>query len=84
MQYVSKLDLDEPQNDIQSTDKAHEFPIPLLPVQDGLICKHEGCLHLCVSVKRVRSHWVAAMVDLLSRLRIGVLSPFRLSSEAIF
>jgi len=60
MQYVSKLDLDDPQNVIQSTDRPHEFPIPLLPVQDGLMCKHEGCSHLCVSVKRMKSHWAAA------------------------
>jgi hypothetical protein len=59
MQYASKLDLDEPQNVIQSTDEAHEFPIPLLPVQDGLMCEYQGRSHLCVSMQRMRSHWVS-------------------------
>jgi hypothetical protein len=57
MQYVAKLHLDEPEIVIQS--KVHKFPIPLLPVLDGLACKHRGCHHLCASVKRMKSHWVS-------------------------
>lgn len=56
MQHVSKLELDEAENVIDA--KAQEFPVPLLPVQDGLMCDSEGCLHLCVSVKRMRTHWL--------------------------
>ncbi|KFY18830.1 hypothetical protein V493_08315 [Pseudogymnoascus sp. VKM F-4281 (FW-2241)] len=58
MQYISKLDLDLPDKvrEIGNT----EFPVPLLPVQDGLQCLHEGCMHLCVSTKRMKGHWLSA------------------------
>ncbi|KFY02230.1 hypothetical protein O988_02303 [Pseudogymnoascus sp. VKM F-3808] len=57
MQYISKLDLDLPDKvrEIRNT----EFPVPLLPVQDGLRCTHDGCVHLCVSAKRMKSHWLS-------------------------
>lgn len=57
MQYVSTLDLNSPEIVIQSTDDLKEFPVPLLPVQDGLKCKHRGCSHLCVTEKRMKWHW---------------------------
>jgi len=57
MQYVSKLALDKPQNVIES--EVPDFPVPFLPVQDGLQCASEGCLHLCASEKRMKSHWVS-------------------------
>jgi hypothetical protein len=57
MQYVSKLQLDEPEDVIRS--RIHLFPVPLLPVQDGLSCESEGCAHLCVSEKRMKSHWLS-------------------------
>lgn len=59
MQYVSTLDLDEPEQVIQSTNGSQEFPIPHLPVQEGLMCEYEGCSHLCASTKRMQSHWSA-------------------------
>lgn len=56
MQYVSRLELGKPEDVIES--KITQFPVPLLPVQDGLRCRSEGCGHLCVSEKRMKSHWL--------------------------
>lgn len=56
MQYVSSLLLDEPENVMQCLIKC--FPVPLLPVQTGLRCALRDCSHLCVSVKRMQSHWI--------------------------
>ncbi|CAH0058480.1 unnamed protein product [Clonostachys solani] len=36
-----------------------DFPVPGLPVISGLQCLDPGCGHLCVSVKRMQSHWKA-------------------------
>lgn len=36
----------------------NDFPVPGLPVLEGLRCEERGCAHLCVSEKRMRSHWV--------------------------
>lgn len=57
MQYISKLDLNLPDKvrEIRNT----ESPVPLLPVHDGLQCMHEGCMHLCVSAKRMKGHWLS-------------------------
>ena len=57
MQYVSQLGLNTVQEVINSTVVA--FPIPFLPVQDGLQCLSNGCGHLCVSGNRMKSHWIA-------------------------
>jgi Orsellinic acid/F9775 biosynthesis cluster protein D len=56
MQYISALSLSAPQDILKC--KIREFPVPLLPVQDGLVCEGEGCGHLCVSTKRMRTHWL--------------------------
>lgn len=58
LQYVSRFDLNGPHNVLQF--KVIEFPVPLLPVQDGLSCGYEGCSHLCVTEKRMKSHWASA------------------------
>ena len=55
--YVSSLLLDEPQKVIQS--KVDDFPVPQLPVEDGLECGDLGCSHLCGSIKRMQSHWIS-------------------------
>lgn len=34
-----------------------EFPVPLLPVQNGLQCQSQGCVHLCATEKRMKQHW---------------------------
>jgi hypothetical protein len=55
MLYISKLDLDQPEAVLESN--IYEFPVPVLPVQDGLRCESEGCSHLCASEKRMKIHW---------------------------
>lgn len=57
MQYVASLRLDAP--DSLREVVALDFPVPLLPVQDGLRCKREACAHLCISVKRMKNHWLS-------------------------
>jgi hypothetical protein len=57
MQYISQLRLSKPQDVIDS--KVVAFPVPFLPVQEGLQCLSEGCGHLCVSGNRMKSHWIA-------------------------
>ncbi|KAK9351547.1 hypothetical protein V1523DRAFT_398221 [Lipomyces doorenjongii] len=57
IEYVSSLPLKEPQDVI--LPKAHEFPVPYLPVEQGFMCESKGCPYLCVSVKRMKSHWVS-------------------------
>lgn len=57
VQHVETLDLDDPETVIRSTDDLKEFPVPFLPVHDGLKCTHQGCSHLCVTEKRMKSHW---------------------------
>lgn len=37
-----------------------KFPVPLLPVLDGLKClEGGGCDYLCVSTKRMQNHWMS-------------------------
>jgi hypothetical protein len=57
MQYVSHLHLDKPHHVIQA--KILKFPVPWLPVLDGLQCNDNGCFHLCASTKRMRMHWIS-------------------------
>jgi len=58
MQHVSSLELAEQEVVVGLTPQ--EFPVPLLPVQDGLQCQRDDCLHLCVTEKRMKSHWLSA------------------------
>lgn len=55
MQYVSSFELDEAEK-VRCLEP-QDFPVPQLPVQDGLRCEHPQCRHLCVSTKRMKSHW---------------------------
>lgn len=41
------------------SSKVHNFPVPFLPVLDGLRCLSPGCAHLCVSTKRMQNHWLS-------------------------
>ncbi|PVH87893.1 hypothetical protein DL98DRAFT_648804 [Cadophora sp. DSE1049] len=59
MSYVSTLDLATPEQVIQVQSKINVFPVPGLPVIEGLMCRYEGCGHLCASGKRMKSHWLA-------------------------
>ncbi|PMD43943.1 hypothetical protein L207DRAFT_525317 [Hyaloscypha variabilis F] len=56
MQYISTLSLARVEDILDC--KVKEFPVPLLPVQDGLACESEDCGYLCISAKRMRTHWL--------------------------
>ncbi|KAJ6447299.1 Mir1 [Purpureocillium lavendulum] len=63
LEYASQFNLAKPE-EVAETAVA-EFPVPLLPVLDGLRCRgvdDDGCScgHLCVSTKRMQQHWLAA------------------------
>ena len=53
--FVSRFDLRNPP-DVNDPGENH-FPVPELPVLDGLQCRYSGCGHLCLSEKRMRKHW---------------------------
>jgi hypothetical protein len=55
LDFVSKFDLRDPE-DVAPPNET-EFPIPALPILDGLQCTSSNCLHLCVAEKRMQSHW---------------------------
>lgn len=54
--YASKFDLREPE-DIIAT-RILRFPVPYLPVYDGLRCLEPLCDYLCISEKRAQKHWL--------------------------
>ena len=37
---------------------ADSSPVESLPVDDGVACNVTGCGHLCVTIKRMKRHWV--------------------------
>ena len=53
--YVSNLDLAEPKDVILPV--ASSLPLNLLPIEDGWACDSGGCGHICVTSKRMKSHW---------------------------
>ncbi|KGO73178.1 Protein of unknown function DUF3505 [Penicillium italicum] len=55
IKYASEFKLAQP-NDVVSPD-ADQFPVPLLPVQGGMACCHDGCSYLCATTKRMKQHW---------------------------
>lgn len=55
LDFVSKFDLWDPQDVAPPIET--EFPIPSLPILDGLQCTFPHCAHLCVAEKRMQSHW---------------------------
>ncbi|CAG8984282.1 hypothetical protein HYALB_00010707 [Hymenoscyphus albidus] len=58
MQHVSKFELAEQDCVVGLTPQ--DFPVPLLPVQSGLQCQYNSCLHLCATEKRMKSHWLSS------------------------
>ncbi|KAJ5783894.1 transcriptional regulator family: Fungal Specific TF [Penicillium psychrosexuale] len=54
--YASRFELTQP-NDVVLPDET-QFPVPLLPVQNGLACSFARCAHLCVTIKRMKQHWM--------------------------
>ncbi|KAL4973594.1 hypothetical protein BDW66DRAFT_153636 [Aspergillus desertorum] len=58
LDYASQFPLAEPQNVI--LPDASQFPVPFLPVIDGLKCNVLGCGHLCATAKRMKAHYASA------------------------
>ncbi|KAJ5428821.1 transcriptional regulator family: Fungal Specific TF [Penicillium cf. griseofulvum] len=57
IEYASRFELSQP-NDVVLPDET-QFPVPLLPVQNGLACSFAGCIHLCITAKRMKQHWMS-------------------------
>ncbi|KAJ9616882.1 hypothetical protein H2200_000602 [Cladophialophora chaetospira] len=58
LDWVSTLALCEPEEVI--VPNREEFPVPELPVYTGLRCRRRDCGHLCLTEKRMKSHWLSA------------------------
>ncbi|CAH0025377.1 unnamed protein product [Clonostachys rhizophaga] len=60
--YAARLSLKQPSELLGISiilGEGEDFPVPGLPVISGLQCLDPSCGHLCVSVKRMQSHWKA-------------------------
>ncbi|EXJ85314.1 hypothetical protein A1O3_05989 [Capronia epimyces CBS 606.96] len=55
LDFASKFDLSDPAH--VDEPGADHFPVPELPLYDGLQCTSSNCRHLCLSEKRMRRHW---------------------------
>jgi len=55
LQYIQSLDLSNPADVI--LPQPHENAVPFLLIENGLACTENGCHHLCVTAKRMKSHW---------------------------
>ncbi|PYI26452.1 hypothetical protein BP00DRAFT_439969 [Aspergillus indologenus CBS 114.80] len=53
--FASELELAQP-HDVVLPDES-QFPVPFLPIQEGLACRFEYCGYLCASSKRMKQHW---------------------------
>ncbi|EXJ94900.1 hypothetical protein A1O1_00018 [Capronia coronata CBS 617.96] len=53
--FVQGLDLVDPEHVL--LPEADQFPVPHLPIFNGLQCGFDGCGHLCLTEKRMRNHW---------------------------
>ena len=56
--HVAGLRLSHPRQVLGAPLSEDQFPVPGLPVSDGLQCLRPGCGHLCVTTKRMQKHWV--------------------------
>lgn len=63
VEYAKGLQLADPADVV--LPPPHEAPVPLLPVENGLACARDGCTHLCVTSKRMKSHWATAHKDVV-------------------
>ncbi|KAJ9624321.1 hypothetical protein H2204_010877 [Knufia peltigerae] len=54
LEFVAKLDICHPNQVVPPA--ADEFPVPYLPLFDGLQCSVSGCDYLCTSEKRLKNH----------------------------
>ncbi|KAJ5578068.1 uncharacterized protein N7459_007032 [Penicillium hispanicum] len=57
MLYASNLKLKKPAE--VSDPRDEDFPVPYLPLEQGWRCEAPRCRHLCVSTKRMETHWSA-------------------------
>ncbi|KIW18931.1 hypothetical protein PV08_03220 [Exophiala spinifera] len=55
LDFVAGLDICPPNQVVPPT--VEEFPVPQLPVLDGLQCTSSGCNYLCTSEKRLKNHF---------------------------
>lgn len=55
--YTESLTLENPGK--VRPPRPEEFPVPHLPVHQGLRCQAPRCGYLCISTKRMQSHWSA-------------------------
>lgn len=58
VEFAAKFDIRDPEDVV--FPEAAEFPIPALPILDGLRCTSPNCSYLCVAEKRMQSHWRSA------------------------
>jgi hypothetical protein len=63
LEYTKELDLADPADVV--LPPPNEAPVPLLPTESGLACARDGCNHLCITVKRMKSHWATAHRDVV-------------------
>src|ERR1700710_1926368 len=76
--YTQSLDLAKPEDVV--LPEPHEAPIPFLPVVDVLICGASRCDHLCISLKRMKSHWVTAHRGLVVEPHVAQWRPVQLQT----
>ena len=57
MRHVEKFELAE--HELVKQYIPGEFPVSLLPVQNGLQCRSKDCGYLCVTEKRMKNHWLS-------------------------
>jgi hypothetical protein len=55
--YTAKYNLCEPGDVVKA--RVVDFPVPYLPVLDGLRCLDTDCEYLCISTKRMQKHWLS-------------------------
>ncbi|KAE9373760.1 hypothetical protein N431DRAFT_338800 [Stipitochalara longipes BDJ] len=63
IEYTKGLQLAQPGDVV--LPPPNEAPVPFLPTESGLACARDGCTHLCVTVKRMKSHWATAHKDIV-------------------
>ncbi|KAL4879189.1 hypothetical protein BJY04DRAFT_220309 [Aspergillus karnatakaensis] len=58
LDYASQFPLAAPQDAVLPNET--QFPVPFLPVLNGVACQFPHCEHLCVTAKRMEQHWTSA------------------------
>jgi hypothetical protein len=63
LRYTLTLALADPGDVIPP--EPHESPVPFIPTERGLACSVGECNHLCVTIKRMKSHWATSHRDVI-------------------